>query len=189
MWKGGAQFLDHVYGEGMRSIWTDATRVTLSLRNGTKAHELDPNRGPSRRAAASAKESVSYVPAQRVMSIRDGWPRPFGEYNSGDPYVLREFSQRVHEIVQGELSGTGPLFPRAQRFHDVLRGIVRDHVLAGYDLDVDAPMMHKRFVLRAVNDAHDANASVLPFLTWSAGQREFVPMLLGMYRLMPAGGT
>ncbi len=34
-----------------------------------------------------------------------------------------------------------------------------------------------------------AARSSLPFLTWSAGQREFIPLLLGLYRLMPAGGV
>ena len=29
----------------------------------------------------------------------------------------------------------------------------------------------------------------LPFLAWSAGQREFAPLLLGLYWLMPSGAT
>src|SRR5438552_3917286 len=33
------------------------------------------------------------------------------------------------------------------------------------------------------------NATHLSYMTWTAGQREFVPMLLGLYYLLPAGGS
>ena len=35
----------------------------------------------------------------------------------------------------------------------------------------------------------DVAGSQLPFMAWSAGQREFTPLLLGLYWLMPSGGA
>ncbi len=118
------------------------------------------------------------------MSIRDGLTRPFGEYRAGDPYVLRAFSADVHDVVQKELSAEGPIFPRPQRFNEPLRNVVAANVLADWELRVEPGGLEKRIVLA---DPTADRPAALPFLTWSAGQREFVPLLLGLYRLMPAG--
>ena len=98
--------------------------------------------------------------------------------------------------MQGELSSSDLLFPRAQRFHEALRDVVHEHVLGGWALHVDADSLQKRFVLRPARSHDQADAvnapeavASLPFLTWSAGQREFMPLLLGLYRLMPAGAV
>lgn len=188
-WRDAGTFQELYYGTGMRSLWSSAT-TTRWERRSLKPAGSPPSRAPD------ADERVAYIPAQRVMSLRDGWTRPFDAYQAGDPYALREFSQHLHDIVQGELSSTDVLFPRAQRFHQALRDVVTRHVLGGWELHVDADTLQKRFVISpprgsAQDDAVDdaGTRSSLPFLTWSAGQREFVPLLLGLYRLMPAGAV
>jgi len=102
----------------------------------------------------------------------------------GDPHVLRAFSADVHDVVQKALSADGPIFPRPQRFSEALRSVVASNVIASWDLRVEAAGLEQRFVLV---DPVTPDAPRLPFLTWSAGQREFVPLLLGLYRSMPAG--
>lgn len=60
---------------------------------------------------------------------------------------------------------------------------------------MDAGTLQKRFVIRPPQASAQGGGeaggseSSLPFLTWSAGQREFVPLLLGLYRLMRAGAV
>lgn len=178
VWRGRDDFFDAYFGEGMRSLAGANTRVSVD----GVPFDLAPDDTGSR--SDTGHERVAYVPAQRVMSIRDGLTRPFGEYRAGDPYVLRAFSADVHDVVQKELSAEGPIFPRPQRFNEPLRNVVAANVLADWELRVEAGGLEKRFVL--ADPTADAPAA-LPFLTWSAGQREFVPLLLGLYRLMPAG--
>jgi len=180
VWDNRGRFLDHFFGEGMRSLWSQNTSVSLDGRP-WRYSEL---KSPRSEAVQQAFERVSYVPAQRVMSLQTGWTRPFSDYKAGDPYVLREFSQRIHEIVQGELSRSDVLFPHSQRFNSALRNVVTEHVLRGFQLEVDSATGQKRFVIRDGRGDPNQTPS-LPFLTWSAGQREFVPLLLGLYRLMP----
>lgn len=162
----------------MRSLAGDATRVSVD----GAPFDLAPDDATGR--ADAGHERVAYVPAQRVMSIRDGLTRPFGEYRAGDPYVLRAFSADVHDVVQKELSADGPIFPRPQRFNEPLRNVIATNVLAEWELRVEAGGLEKRFVLV---DPNTHTPAPLPFLTWSAGQREFVPLRLGLYRQMPAG--
>lgn len=183
IWREQAAFLDLFYGEGMHAIWSMDSQVSWQGRDWSPRSL----RSPRSSAVRNAVEHVSYIPAQRVMSLREGWTRPFSEYRSGDPFVLREFSQRVHEIVQREMPSSDLLFPKEQRFNDALRSVVSEHVLGGFELHVDTETLQKRFVLKDPRLADKAPA--LPFLTWSAGQREFVPLLLGLYRLMPAGAS
>lgn len=152
--------------------------VQLSI----ESFDLAPDDAPIR--ADAGHERVAYVPAQRVMSIRDGLTRPFGEYRAGDSYVLRTFSADVHDVVQKELSAEGSVFPRPERVNEPLRKVVTANVLFEWELRVEAARLERRFAL--VDPTAHVRAP-LPFLTWSAGQREFVPLLLGLYRLMPAG--
>ena len=178
VWRGRDDFFDGYFGEGMRSLAGENTRVSVD----GVPFDLAPDDSAGR--VDAGHERVAYVPAQRVMSIRDGLTRPFSEYRAGDPYVLRAFSADVHDVVQKELSADGPIFPRPQRFNEPLRNVVAAHVLAEWELRVEAGGLEKRFVLV---DPTTHIPAPLPFLTWSAGQREFVPLLLGLYRLMPAG--
>ncbi len=54
-----------------------------------------------------------------------------------------------------------------------------------FALQVDQAQAQKRLVLTRHRDGGARGAS-LPFMVWSAGQREFVPLLLGLYWLMPS---
>jgi hypothetical protein len=56
--------------------------------------------------------------------------------------------------------------------------MLQQSVFAGFKLTVDKVRSQKRLVL-------DSGSGNLPYMVWSAGQREFVPLLLGLYWLMP----
>ncbi len=82
-------FFDAYFGEGMRGLWRgDTSEVWWSGREINLTHWL-------RRVRIFKDESVFYVPAQRVLALRDGWPQPFSAYSAGDPFVVRELSERL----------------------------------------------------------------------------------------------
>ena len=120
-----------------------------------------------------------YIPAQRVMSLRDGMTRPFSDYRAGDPFVLRDFSDKLHWIVQTEIGLERDVFPRSQRLNTALRRPLERHIFGGFSLRSDTAGHQSRLVLQ------QGENSPLPYSVWSAGQREFAPLLLGLYWLLP----
>ena len=114
------------------------------------------------------------------MSLRDGMTRPFTDYRAGDPYVLRDFSEKLHSIVQNEIGIDAEVFPLRQRLAAALRGPIEEHIFGNFGLRTDTSSNQGRLVL-STNEGLP-----LPYLVWSAGQREFVPLLLGLYWLLPA---
>lgn len=172
-WSGSvSDFLDAYFGEGMHAIWSDESRVekdgsTVSM--GLLA---------SRRRAAS-NEQVFMIPAQRVLALRNGWPRPFTDYAAGDPFAVRDFSEKLRLLVEQEFAAREQLFPQKGRLKNEIRTLLNTHVFGDYSLRVDRVASQKRLVLE------HAGGDPLPHMVWSAGQREFVPLLLGLYWLMP----
>ncbi len=171
-----SSFFDLYFGEGMASIWSKE-KSRLILGQARKTTDLSVYTRPRR---SDASEKLFYIPAQRVMSLRDGMTRPFTEYRAGDPFVLRDFSEKLHGIVQNEIGVDKDVFPREQRLAAPLRQPLDKHIFGGFGLRTDESGRQGRLVL---------NPSIghsLPYLVWSAGQREFVPLLLGLYWLLPS---
>ena len=168
-------FLDLYFGEGMASIWSEK-KSRLILGQARKPTGLAAYARPGR---AETPEKMFYIPAQRVMSLRDGLTRPFTDYRAGDPFVLRDFSDKLHWIVQNEIGLDEDVFPRRNRLAAVLREPLEDHIFGGFGLRTDTSAHQRRLVLKS------DTGRPLPYLVWSAGQREFVPLLLGLYWLLP----
>lgn len=178
-WRGKPDdFLQLYFGEGMASIWTDSSQLRID----GKSRSL-PNYARLVRNA-NREEKVFFIPAQRVMSLRDGLTRTFNEYRFGDPFALREFSEKLHNLVQNEFGSDPDLFPKKNRLSQVLRDPIAKHIFGKFNLQIDTAQAQKRIVL------HEPGRSAgLPYLVWSAGQREFVPLLFGFYWLCPPGKT
>jgi hypothetical protein len=173
-WNGRIEnFLELYFGEGMSAIYDpSATHIFMDDKPIELAGHL--------RYKRVKDERLFYIPAQRVLSLRDGLTRPFTDYRSGDPYVVREFSEKLHQLVQTEFSQTAELFPQSKRLKGALRDQIDQHIYGGYGLKTSADRFQKRMVLSSPN-----SSAQLPYLVWSAGQREFTPMLLGLYWLLP----
>lgn len=164
--------LELYFGEGMASIYSNQTRLTVD----GEPLELDAAvRGKWRK-----DEHLFYIPAQRVLSLREGLTRPFTDFRSGDPFVVREFSDQLHQLVQTEFSQSSELFPKSNRLKQVIRDKLNQHVFGGYGLRTSSDHFQRRMVLHGPKGSKD-----LPYLVWSAGQREFTPLLLGLYWLIP----
>ncbi len=173
-WNGKIEnFFELYFGEGMSAIYEPAiTQITVDERSVELANLL--------RGRKTRDERLFFIPAQRVLSLRDGLTRPFTDYRSGDPFVVREFSEKLHQLVQTEFGQAAELFPQSRRLKTALRDQIDHHIYGGYGLKTSADRFQKRMVLSS-----PTSAAQLPYLVWSAGQREFTPMLLGLYWLLP----
>lgn len=169
------RFLDLYFGEGMASIWSEENSRLL-LGNARKPTDLASYARPGR---TNSPEKLFYIPAQRVMSLREGLTRPFTDYRAGDPFVLRDFSEKLHGIVQNEIGVDEEVFPRQHRLASALRRPVEEHIFGNFGLRTDTSGHQGRLVLNS------SDRLPLPYLVWSAGQRKFVPLLLGLYWLLP----
>jgi hypothetical protein len=168
------QFLDVYFGEGMRSIWQEGS---TSIEWEGKPVDLLQI---ARRKRKDKEETLFFIPAQRVLALRDGWPRPFTDYTPGDPFAVREFSEKLRVLVEQEFAVSGDLFPQERRLKKEFRDLLQRHVFSNFHLKVDKFRSQKRLVL-----GPEGAKESLPYMVWSAGQREFVPLLLGFYWLMP----
>jgi hypothetical protein len=174
-WSGKLpEFLDVYLGEGMRSIWIPGRS---SIEWDGQAVDL-PRWAAHKRKAK--EESLYFIPAQRVLALRDGWPRPFTDYTPGDPFAVREYSEKLRVLVEQEFGAAGDLFPRERRLKSEFRDLLQKNVFSNFHLRVDKVRSQKRLVL-----GPGGAAGNIPYMVWSAGQREFVPLLLGFYWLMP----
>jgi len=169
-----SEFLDVYFGEGMRSIWKEGS---TSVEWEGKPVDLPQL---ARRKRPNKEETLFFIPAQRVLALRDGWPRPFTDYTPGDPFAVREFSEKLRVLVEQEFGASGDLFPQERRLKREFRDLLERHVFSNFHLKVDKFRSQKRLVL-GPGETREA----LPYMVWSAGQREFVPLLLGFYWLMP----
>ncbi|MDE0554959.1 MAG: AAA family ATPase [Candidatus Poribacteria bacterium] len=166
-------FLFLYFGEGMQTIWnTDETKVSIDK------VDFTPRKALSRR---KTKENLFLIPAHRVVTLKDGWPRAFTDYATSDPYVVKAFSEELRLLLEKGLgSGKGPIFPQVGRMNKTLRDAIRESIFGDAEIRLDRSGLRKRIVL-------DVAGTQLPFMTWSTGQREFTPLLLGLYWLMPSG--
>ncbi len=178
-WGGRVEdFFDIYFGEGMKSLWQSGqTRLSRDGKN------IDLARLVQRQRRDKA-ESLFFIPAQRVLTLRDGWPRPFTDYRPGDPFAVRDFSERLRWLMETEFAGTRALFPVKKRLKKQLRDLLNKALFRDFDLRIASDRSQKRLVLGPHGGAVD-----LPFMVWSAGQREFVPLLLGLYWLLPPSAT
>jgi hypothetical protein len=88
-------------------------------------------------------------------------------------------------MMEQEFGRGESLFPKPNRLKREYRDLLAEHVFGGFALCLDTHGAQKRIVLRESATDKAATGKDIPFMAWSAGQREFVPLLLGMYWLMP----
>ena len=165
--------LDLYYGNGMSSMLSQDTFIEHDgLTFGRK--NLSPGIDKE-----NPDESVFYIPAQRVMSVMDGIGRSFSSYSDDTPYVNRKFGETVQRFIQNGIGRQAVIFPMPTRLKKHIRQRLEESIFHGASVELDEGEFRKRMVLR-VGD------SKLPAMAWSAGQREFTPLLLGMYCLTGA---
>jgi hypothetical protein len=168
-------FLDAYFGRGISSGWGSRSAMTFNGEPSALDELARPSRGKKR------YERLFYIPAQRVMSLPGGISQNFGTFNFGDPYSLRAFSDTVHDLIQNEFAANGELFPAPDRLNATLRQAIGEQLFGRASLVADESEFTKRLALVV-----PGQKKPLSFLSWSAGQREFTPMLMGLYWLCAA---
>ena len=173
--KDSDKFLSLYFGEGMETIWSkDETKVDVDNVGFTPQNAL---------LKRKKDESLFLIPAHRVITLKDGWPRAFTDYGTSDPYVVKEFSEQLRLLMEAGLgSGKSAIFPQEGRMNKTIREAIGKSIFGEAEVRLDRSGLRKRVVL-------DVAGTQLPFMVWSTGQREFAPLLLGLYRLMPSGGA
>ena len=177
-WHGKPEhFLSIYFGEGMEKIW-DNTLTKITVDDDT--FELDKVLMKKGRKKA---ESLCLIPAHRAMTLKDGWPRAFTDYAIGDPYVVKRFSEDLRLLLEmSSSSREDVIFPQTGRMNKTIRDAIGENIFRRARVKLDRSGFRKRIVL-------DVAGTHLPFMAWSTGQREFLPLLMGLYRSMPSGGT
>ncbi|MFZ4632666.1 MAG: AAA family ATPase, partial [Saprospiraceae bacterium] len=174
------RLIELYYGESMSAIRRDDTVISFEGKVYTREDILN-RKGVKE---SSKEEKMFYIPAQRVLTLSQGWPRPFNSYDTGDPYVIKSFSETLRVLMEKEFSnGQGAqehIFPKAGKMSESIRERINDGIFHGATVELDKDSLRRRFLLRV-------GESRLPFMTWSAGQKEFMPLLLSLYHLIPSG--
>lgn len=174
-WKQSAdEFLNLYYGEGMNGI----IRPETILINDDKRLSINDI---LRQKRGKRNEELFFIPAQRVITIQNGWPRNYMNYESLDPYVVKHFSESLRLLMDAGL-GSGKaanIFPQEGRMKKAIRDKIIQSIFFDANVELDKSTPKKRIIL-SVGENH------LPYMVWSAGQREFMPLLLGLYWLMPS---
>lgn len=120
--KSSDKFLELYFGEGMGLVWTDDTEIIF---NGKVFRQSDITSITRSSTKKNAKEQLFYIPAQRVVTMTQGWPKAFGTFDISDPFVLKQFSETVRILMEKEtskISGTGGrVFPKADSVKGALR--------------------------------------------------------------------
>lgn len=164
-----AVVIDLIFGTGMAPAWRDDSRVTLD------GKELSPR---SLGRIGNGNERLFFVPAHRSMLISDGWAAPFQKLGPDTPAVARLFSQNLFDRFSGKDAGT--LFPVEKRLKKAIRDQIDAAVFHGGTVGIAEDAHHARRLRLVHGGMH------LPFMTWTAGQREFTPLLLALYHLLPS---
>ena len=163
--------LDYYFGEGLHTLFSEDTKIEVSDKKFAITDLLKPSKGKQ-----NTKESVFYVPAQRILGISDGRPKNFMEFDGSAPFVLKNFSETLRVFIQSGLGNPDVIFPMRNRLKGVVKDSIDESVFHGAKVVIDQSSGQRKMKLNINNVS-------LPFMTWSAGQKEFMPLLLAMYCL------
>ena len=150
-------------------MWTEDSEFVLNDKTYTrKCFESSPKGNPA--------DKVFYIPAQRILSIADGRPKYFMEFSENDPFVLRKFSDTLRLLIQNGLGDSGVLYPLPNRLKSTIKRMYDKAIFHGGKVVLDEKGGQRKIAMN-VENMH------LPLMTWSAGQKEFMPLLMAFYCL------
>jgi energy-coupling factor transporter ATP-binding protein EcfA2 len=174
-WKNDVSSICELYfGNGMKNIWSESTRVILDTTLYSRSFLLPRQR----ESITNAEEKVFYIPAQRVLCLENGWPRFFSGFDGSVPYILRHYSETLRLFMDKGMDKREDVFPAKKRLKEPLREAFNNAIYQGGKIKLDVIQGRKQFML-------EIGDSKLPFMSWSAGQKEFMPLLLSFYYLSP----
>lgn len=158
--------LNVYFGEGLSKLWKDKSVITLD-------DSIFPiSQLPKK--ATDKDEEIFYVPAQRILAMSEGRPRNFMEFDNSAPYVLRSFSETLRLFMQNGMGQSDIVFPLRNRLKGFLKHSFNKSIFHDGKIEMEERSGQKKLLLK-VDDMS------VPFMAWSAGQKEFMPLLLSFY--------
>lgn len=168
------EFLDRYFGEGTSGMWTAPTQVEW---NGVSISPEQLVR--TRQTWAIPEHQLYFIPAHRTLALAGGYPLAFQQLTNDSPFVVRQFSAAVRDVLIQQ-AGSEALFPPGKRLKAPIKDKIDDAIFHGAQLREDTSGPQRRLTLQV-------NSQRMPYMSWTAGQREFIPLLLGAYYLLTAG--
>jgi energy-coupling factor transporter ATP-binding protein EcfA2 len=171
------KILDFYFGEGMHKIWKQDSEIKLDNKTYQKDFLLPSKTGRIGKTSKN-EETLFYIPAQRILSVADGRPKNFMEFDVSTPYVLRQFSETLRQLLQNGMDNKEAIFPINNRLKKPLRDSFNDSIFHNGKVIIDEKTGQKKLKMQV-------EGMNVPFIAWSAGQKEFMPLLMGFYWLCP----
>lgn len=168
--KNPTNILEVYFGDGMSKIWEDKSQIKIDGKSFCRDSLLGAYTKP-------VSETMFYIPAQRILSIADGRPKNFMEFDNSTPYVLRYFSETLRLFMQNGMGNPETIFPIKNRLKAALRCSFNNSIFHDGRVIMEEQMGQRKMRM-------EINGLSVPFMTWSAGQKEFMPLLLGFYCLL-----
>lgn len=167
--KNPNNILTNFFGEGMADVWRTDTVISLD-------EEIYKKKESLLELSTGNEETLFYIPAQRILSIADGRPKNFMEYDVSTPYVLRTFSETLRLYFQNGMGSGKVLFPINNRLKGGMRQSFNESIFHGGKVTINERTGQKKMRM-------EIDGMSIPFMTWSAGQKEFMPLLMAFYCL------
>ncbi len=180
--------MEAYFGRGMGQIWgagssmlCDGKDVELPPSRWQLHHQYKP---PTFHADGIMTipyipETVYYIPAQRVVTMPEGWPQPYRSYTPRVPFALKNFSELIRLHLEG-LDVGETLFPIAEKIKKPILKIFDKTIFHRASISLNASHGQNEVRLNVDGDENRA----ISYMAWSTGQREFLPLLLGYYQLL-----
>ena len=138
--KNPQKILDTFFGDGMNKIFKPDTEITYNGRAITLDSLLKRN--------VPTKESMFYIPAQRILSIADGRPKNFMEFDMATPYVLKSFSEALRIYIQGGMGDPETLFPVSNRLKKALKQSFDENIFHGGKIVMEETSGQKKMKMK-----------------------------------------
>ena len=178
VWNDIYEFFNHYFGENMDSlIKPDTYKIEF------EGKIININSILKRRR--NNTEKIFYIPAQRVLTFSEGWPRRFVNFEPGDPFVVKYFSEKIRELLNNleRQRKSNKIFPLKGKIKASFREKIEESIFHNANVFTDKSGLKKKLFLRAGSEENTEYD--IPFLSWSAGQKEFFALLLAFYHLLP----
>lgn len=165
-----------VFGEGMETALRPETKVTFGAGEVSLARLAKGKR-------RTEPHEMFYVPAHRALTVSSGWPAQFRSAPPDAPFVVRAFGEELAQILgTGAGADRETLFPLDRRLKAEVRDAIDEAIFHGAKLELRTQGGGRRDL-----QLSHGQSTPLSYLGWTAGQREFVPLMLGLYYALPSG--